>query len=125
MSKKPMFVLHAFTCMKISVMATMDIPTGTRLPLFKKGDYKLRSKKQMDKMPMSEVLMQYCIEDEDGVHGPKDFEQMSIGWYITHSEVPNAVVDEKYNYFACRNIKKGDIVTVDYRTFGDHRYPPA
>jgi len=44
-----------------------------------------------------------------------DFARMSIGWYLNHSDSPNAYYANS-SYYAARNIKAGEEVTVDYGT---------
>ena len=46
---------------------------------------------------------------------PKDFGCMEIGWYLNHSKTPNAY-HRNYEYYALRDIKTGEEITVDYNT---------
>lgn len=40
---------------------------------------------------------------------------MPVGWYINHSETPNAV-HKDYNFYACCDISAGEEITIDYNT---------
>lgn len=108
------------------IFATQDIAMGTKLPLFAKDDYRLWPLGALRKLPplLRERLLVYGVLDDSGLHGPKDPNKMSIGWYIRHADVPTAVIDERYDYFAARDIKAGEEVTVDLHTLEDVRYPP-
>jgi SET domain len=48
---------------------------------------------------------------------PKNFNLLTPAWYLNHSKHPNVGCDSKYNFFALRNIKKGEELTVDYDTY--------
>lgn len=121
----PVFTRTPLERMEIGIFAAQDIPRGTKLPLFAKGDYKLWPLSVAKKRPRLfwERLLKYGVLDETGLHGPKNPHQMSIGWYIRHSDMPTARIDKEYDYFACRNIKAGEEITVDLHTLGDVRYP--
>ena len=121
---KNSFVLSKTSDGAIGIFATVDIKKGKKLKLFRKGDYKLRKHKTVDSMPKAEVFAGYCVKDETGYHGPKDWNRMSIGWYIRHSKNPSTRIDAKYDYFASHKIKVGEELTIDMRTIGDERHPP-
>jgi hypothetical protein len=111
---------------EIGIITTQDIPKGTKLPLFANDDYKLWRLRDVRKLPalFRERLLKYGVLDRSGLHGPKYPSQMSIGWYIRHSDDPTTRIDEEYDYFARRDIKAGEEITVDLHTLGDERYPP-
>jgi SET domain-containing protein len=48
---------------------------------------------------------------------------MSIGWYLNHSDQPNAA-HRRYVYFALKAIRKGEEVTMDYRTLNEASSSP-
>ncbi len=39
---------------------------------------------------------------------------MSVGWFLNHSNEPNAENDEHYDYYAIRDIPKGAEILIDY-----------
>lgn len=39
---------------------------------------------------------------------------MSVGWFLNHSDEPNAENDEHYEYFAIKDIPKGAEILIDY-----------
>lgn len=57
---------------------------------------------------------------KDNKYGcPKNFNQLTIAWYLNNSTDPNVGCDSNYNFFALRNIKKGEEITADYSTYSD------
>jgi len=50
---------------------------------------------------------------------PKSFNQMTVSWFLNHSKTPNIKIDKAFKFFAKRNIKEGEELTVDYRTFNE------
>ncbi len=41
---------------------------------------------------------------------------MPIGWYLNHAKVPNASRDKSYRWYASRDIKAGEEITIDYNS---------
>ncbi|OGZ46150.1 MAG: hypothetical protein A3C84_05060 [Candidatus Ryanbacteria bacterium RIFCSPHIGHO2_02_FULL_48_12] len=118
---KLVFRLRPVDAGDMGVFATADIPKGTYLPLFREGDYHLYQHKTIEHMPDWEYFASFCVRDSFGYHGPKDFNQMSVGWYIRHADSPTAV-HRNYRYYAVRDIKAGEEVTVDHHTLEDDRW---
>lgn len=116
-----LFFLKPVSTTEIGIFAAQDVPAGSRLPLFAPKDYRLMRKKTMEKLPMSEILKTYCVQDSSGFHAPANWNQMSIGWYIRNSGTPTAMHHD-YKFFASRDIKAGEEITVDFRTLLDERY---
>ena len=56
---------------------------------------------------------------------PKNFNLMTIAWYLNHSEEPNVRCDSNYNFYASRDISIGEELTADYRTYSEWREPGA
>jgi SET domain-containing protein len=61
----------------------------------------------------------FCVIQEKGkTYGcPKNFNKMTIAWYLNHSKKPNVGCDKNYNFFALRKIKSGEELTADYDTY--------
>lgn len=97
----------------IGVFAVHDIAKGTKLRLFPRSD-KFRVLKKDDKD--EQFIKTYCVSlGKKRYSCPKDFGRMSIGWYLNHSDSPNAY-HKKYTYYAGREIKSGEEITIDYNT---------
>lgn len=56
----------------------------------------------------------YCVSVKGGYSCPVDFRRMSVGWYLNHSDKPNLASSDGDNYYATKNIRKGEELTIDY-----------
>jgi SET domain-containing protein len=97
----------------IGVFAVHVIEKGTYLRLF--GEENVEVSILREKKDVPELFQEYCVDRGDMVSCPKDFGCMEVGWYINHSKDPNAY-HKDYNYYALRDIKEGEEITIDYNT---------
>jgi len=105
----------------VGVFAEHDIEKGTHLRLFaeeKVHDHKIR---EFRKEEIPEHFRTFCISRGDILICPPDFGAMPIGWHLNHSSTPSAVKGEsvanrKYAWYAARDIKKGEEITIDYNS---------
>ena len=99
----------------IGVFGVHDIKKDTYLRLFANellsGDVSILRKKE----DVPEIFRQYCIDRPQGIICPRDFGCMEIGWHLNHSKTPNAY-HRNYIYYALRDIKAGEEITIDYNT---------
>lgn len=51
---------------------------------------------------------------------PKHLDTLSTSWYLNHSGTPNVAADRNFRFRALRNIRSGEELTVDYRTYSDN-----
>jgi uncharacterized protein len=63
----------------------------------------------------------FCVKKDYSYGCPKNFNNLTISWYLNHSDHPNVNCDKNYNFFAKRNIKKGEELTTDYTTYSEHK----
>jgi SET domain-containing protein len=61
----------------------------------------------------------FCIKKGKFYGCPKSFNQLTPAWYLNHSDKPNLGCDKLFNFFALRNIKKGEELTVNYKTYSE------
>jgi SET domain-containing protein len=108
----------------VGVIAIKDIKKGIQIFY---GDEETKivwiKKEQLKRIP-KEIMKLYddfCIEKEDGkLYGcPVNFNVLTPSWYLNHSKKPNVVADTEYNFYALKNIKKEEELTVDYETFNE------
>ncbi len=117
MNKQLIFELRPSEIHGVGVFSTCRIKKGTVLPLFEEEDHSFlhESKLKHTNVP-SRVLAKYSIHfpEDKGYSTPKNFNRMSVGWFLNHSDSPNACNDEDYNYVAIKDIPKGKEITIDY-----------
>lgn len=111
------FRLKASTIHGVGVFANHDIDAGTRLDLFEDGTRFLPASPSGAAKRLLDVL---SVSGENGIgyYCPPSFKTAAVGWYLNHSDHPNAGhVD--WEYFALRHIADGEEITIDYRTLGE------
>ncbi len=69
--------------------------------------------KELDKLTQRKI-MDFCCGREEGFYAPKDLNLISIAWHMNHSCEPNIGFDNKYNFVAMRDLKKGEELVWDY-----------
>ncbi len=70
-----------------------------------------------------DLYERYCVCMGNKIGVPVSFNMLSVSWYLNHSFKPNAHVDQDYCVITNRNIRKGEEITLDYRTFMDIEIP--
>jgi SET domain-containing protein len=119
------FLLEPSSIQGVGVFAAHSFKKGQYLPLFAK-DERVRLHRLSTNRGERRLLDQYCVQDSKNsqiFHCPADFTRMSVGWYLNHSDKPNAA-HRNYEYFALSGIRKGEEVTIDYRTLNEASSSP-
>jgi len=105
----------------VGVIAVRDIPAGTAL--FRGESERVRwvSRDAVRRLPPA---LRALYEDFGMVWGtrigvPPTLNMLSVGWYLNHSDRPNVEADDDARFFALRDIRAGEELTADYRTFVD------
>ena len=52
---------------------------------------------------------------------PPSFNLLTPAWYLNCSKRPNVACDANYEFYALRDIKKGEELTIDYDTYSARR----
>ncbi len=100
----------------VGVFAAHDIQKGTPLRLF--AD--LNPVRHLKKEEVPAAFEKFCAQKEHFLIAPPDFGYMPIGWYLNHSNEPNAMHDPheeigKYGlWLAARDIMEGEEITINY-----------
>ncbi|MBM3764094.1 MAG: SET domain-containing protein [Gammaproteobacteria bacterium] len=105
----------------IGVFANHDIDAGTRLVLF---DGETRFLAEAPSEAARRLLQVHGVEGDDGkgYYCPRSFTCVDVGWFLNHSDRPNARHTD-WEYFALAPIREGEEVTIDYRTLGESTTP--
>jgi len=107
--------LRASTIHGVGVFAVEKIKKGLKIPLFEDDDYRFIRTSQIKKTGFPKSLIEkYSIHYPKGYSSPKNFHRMSIGWYLNHSDTPNVFHDENHDYFAMRDIKRNEELSINY-----------
>jgi hypothetical protein len=80
---------------------------------------------ELDKLPeeIRKLYKDFCViikKDDSKIYGcPDNFNNITMSWYLNHSNNPNVCCDKDYNFYAISEIMAGDELTVDYHTYSD------
>jgi hypothetical protein len=99
----------------IGVFATHDIKNGSFLRLFANENEGNVMTSERNSKNVPEKFHQFCMVINNKLICPKDFGHMAVGWYLNHSNTPNAH-HKDYQYYASSDIKEGEEITIDYNT---------
>jgi uncharacterized protein len=107
----------------VGVFAIRHIPKGTLL-FDPEEQIVWIDEKQIRDLPRNvrQMYEDFCII-KDGKYGcPRDFNQLTMAWYLNDSPTPNVAVDEHYNMWAIRGIEEGEELTIDSSRFSEQPY---
>ncbi len=63
----------------------------------------------------------FSIIKRDKYGCPRNFNQLTMGWYLNESKTtPNVECRACYEFYALRDIREGEELTVDYSTFSEY-----
>ncbi len=57
--------------------------------------------------------------DGNRIGVPSHLHNLSVCWYVNHSDRPNTKAGDDGRFRALRRIRRGEELTADYRTFSD------
>lgn len=77
-------------------------------------------KKDIEKLDpeIKKLYEDFCVI-ENGKYSCPNFDLLTVGWYVNHSSDPNVKQNESGSFITLRNIKKGEEITADYKTYSD------
>lgn len=105
----------------VGVFAIKDIPKGTHI--FSDDDEELVwiHKRMLANLSAEERRLydDFCIIRGDLYGCPRSFNELTPTWYLNESSAPNVAADNAYRFYALRDIKKGEELTVDYSSYSD------
>jgi SET domain-containing protein len=80
---------------------------------------------QIKKLPRALIKLyeDFCVikKDKNGKFYlcPRNFNVLTVAWYINNSDDPNVGCDKNFDFFALRNIRTGEELTANYSTYSD------
>ncbi|MDB5313899.1 MAG: hypothetical protein JWO38_8101 [Gemmataceae bacterium] len=100
----------------VGVFATMDIPRGTVLKgLFGDEDVRWLSWEAFAALDLpADLKDHFPVRYDTGCYLPRDFNRMSVGWFLNHSPEPNLAHDPGYDYYALRDLVAGEELLINY-----------
>lgn len=107
----------------IGVFAIRDIPKG--IPLFEFDNTEMvwiKAAEIQNSSPKIKLLYEdFCVTNQDKtLYGcPVNFNQLTMAWYMNHSNDPNVESDKDYNFFSKAIIKEGEELTINYDNFSE------
>ena len=107
----------------VGVFAIRDIPNGLRLFVGDTGPVVRVPRAVVDQIQDVEVRRMYfdfCPMQDNNFIAPRDFNQLTMAWYMNHSIDANVKIDESLQFSARRAIAIGEELTTDYTSFSEH-----
>jgi uncharacterized protein len=107
----------------VGLFAIRDIPQDTKLFVGDFGDIVKVPASEVEAIADPEVRQMYidfCPVVDNHFVAPNDFNLMTMGWYLNHSDTPNVVVDSQFQSTTSTFVAAGNELTADYRTYSDH-----
>ncbi len=100
----------------VGVFATADIPRGAYLrELFADDEVRTLTWEEFAALDLpGELKEHFPVRYDDACYLPRDFNRLSIGWYLNHSPEPNLAHDARHDYYAVRDIAAGEELLIDY-----------
>jgi hypothetical protein len=105
----------------VGVFAILPIKKGSNIFYGDDAEMVWIDKSKLKSIPkeLKKLYIDFCVKVGNKYGCPKNFNQLTIAWYLNNSKNPNVVCDKNYNFFAKRNIKKGEELTADYSTYSE------
>jgi len=69
--------------------------------------------------PLKRLYDDFSVIKGDRYGCPSSFNDLTVSWYLNHSENPNVTADDSYKFYAMRDIEEGEELTVNYRTYSE------
>jgi SET domain-containing protein len=110
------FILKPSKIAGVGVFTTHPIKKGTRLLVFSGGGpgRKVRKSEAIKNPAMKKFIEFFAVVQDGWAYLPSSFSCMCVGWYLNHSDKPNAYHDDGYRYYANRDIDEGEELTINY-----------
>jgi hypothetical protein len=104
----------------VGVIAIRDIPSGTVLFVGDEGAtvrVPVAEVEAIEDAAVRQMYFDFCPEKDGAFVAPANFNQLTIGWHVNHSDVPNVAVADGLRFVTKRLIYAGEELTTDYATY--------
>jgi len=109
------FILKPSPIAGVGVFTTHKIKKGTRLRVFSGEPTRKMRMSEVKKNPILAKFVEFFGVANNGIVSiPANFSCLAVGWYLNHSDNPNAYHDENYRYYASRDIEEGEEILINY-----------
>jgi len=113
------FILKPSTIAGVGVFVTHKIKKGTRLRVFSgEPTRKIKMSEVREQSKTNPILAKFveffAVASNGWVYLPANFSCLPAGWYLNHSDTPNAYHDEGYRYYCSRDIDEGEELLINY-----------
>jgi len=69
---------------------------------------------------LKRLYADFCVAKNNKYGCPKNFNMLTVGWYLNESkDNPNVRCTKNYDFITLRDIKKGEELTANYSTFSE------
>ena len=108
----------------MGVFAIRDIPKGTDIFYGDDDPIVWVSKDKINKLDpeIKKLYKDFAVIKGKKYGCPKNFNQLTLSWYLNHSKNPNVGCDKEYKFYALRDIKKREELTADYNTYNESKF---
>jgi hypothetical protein len=104
----------------VGLFAIRDIPQGTRLFVGDIGQtvqIPVSEIEKIDNPELRRMYVDFCPVINNHFVAPSDFNQMTMSWYLNHSDTPNVTALPELQFVTSRFVAVAEELTVDYTTF--------
>jgi SET domain-containing protein len=107
----------------VGVFAIRDIPNGTYI--FTRSNSNMVMVDicdiEVQEPAIKELYDDFCIIHGSKYYCPDSFNNLNVEWYLNESkENPNVKCDANFDFYALRDIRRDEELTVDYSTFSEY-----
>lgn len=110
----------------IGVFAIRDIPAGTALFAGDSGAtvrVPVRQVEQIEDDEIRRMYVDFCPIVEGAYVAPQNFNAITMGWYLNHSDDPNVIGDDSLRFVTSKFIAKGSELRSDYEAYSPQAGP--
>jgi len=71
-------------------------------------------------LDIKQLYDDFCVLKDGTLRGPSNFNNLTVRWYLNHSDTPNVRCDvNNFDFFSTRLIRKDEEITANYRSYDE------